>query len=80
MENEIMEYEEAMDDIDVIETEPESSGVSAGVAMLIGAGVTAVSIAAVKLGKKLIAKVKARKEARESDEHDFVDVSDEDDE
>ena len=52
MENEVMNYDEAMEtevENDIVETE--DSGMSTGVAMLIGAGLTAASVAAVKLGK-----------------------------
>lgn len=78
MENEIMNYEEAMgNEVETYEMESEHSGLSTGVAMLIGAGLTAASVAAVKLGKKLYAKIKAKKEAEGyADEHDFVVPSD----
>lgn len=78
MENEVMNYDEAMEtevENDVVETE--DSGMSTGVAMLIGAGLTAASVAAVKLGKKIIARFKARKEDQETVEEDFEDVTDE---
>ncbi len=78
MENEVMNYDEAMEtevENDVVETE--DSGMSTGVAMLIGAGLTAASVAAVKLGKKVIARFKARKEDQETVEEDFEDVTDE---
>ena len=54
--NEMNVREEAMDS-NVAET----TGVSTGVAMLIGAGVTAAVFAGVKLVKKGIAAVKAKK-------------------
>ena len=78
MENEVMNYDEAMEtevENDMVETE--DSGMSTGVAMLIGAGLTAASVAAVKLGKKVIAKFKARKDNQETVEEDFEDVTDE---
>lgn len=78
MENEVMNYDEAMEtevENDVVETE--DSGMSTGVAMLIGAGLTAASVAAVKLGKKIIARFKARKEDQETVEEDFEDVTEE---
>lgn len=78
MENEVMNYDEAMEtevENDIVETE--DSGMSTGVAMLIGAGLTAASVAAVKLGKKVIAKFKARKENQEAVEEDFEEVTDE---
>lgn len=77
MENEIMNYEEEMtNEVGTYEMEPENSGISKGVAVLIGAGLTAASIAAVKLGKKAFAAFKAKKEARSVDEDDFVEVDD----
>ena len=78
MENEVMNYDEGMEtevENDIVETE--DSGMSTGVAMLIGAGLTAASVAAVKLGKKVIAKFKARKENQEAIEEDFEEVTDE---
>lgn len=78
MENEVMNYDEAMEtevENDVVETG--DSGMSTGVAMLIGAGLTAASVAAVKLGKKVIARFNARKEDQETVEEDFEDVTDE---
>jgi len=78
MENEIMNYEEVMEpEVETYEVETEESGMSTGVAMLIGAGLTAVSIAAVKLGKKAFAALKAKKEARKDCEEDYVEVIDE---
>lgn len=68
MENEIM-YEEALTpEVDIVEMAPESSKMGLGKAMLIGAGVIAATAAVVKLSKKLYAKIKAKKEAREADE------------
>ena len=79
MENEVMNYEEEVmePEFEIDEVERDS-GMSAGVAVLIGAGVTAAGIAAVKLGKKLYAKIKARKELRQPDEDEIVEVTDED--
>lgn len=79
MENEIMDYEEEVmePEVEIDEVEGDS-GMSAGVAVLIGAGVTVAGIAAVKLGKKLYAKIKAHKEVRQPDEDDIVEVTDED--
>lgn len=74
--NEIMEMNETMD-IEVVEMESERSGLSTGGAMLIGAALTAATVAVVKLGKKAWAKYKARKEQK-ADDHDFVDVDEED--
>lgn len=79
MENEIMNYEEEVmeNEVDVFETEPEESGIGTGLAILIGAGITAAGVAVVGLGKKLWAKHKAKKELRLVDEDDFVEVTDE---
>ena len=79
MENEIMNYEnEVMEnEVDVYETTTEDSGMSTGLAMLIGAGITAAGIAVVGLGKKLWAKYKAKKELHLVNEEDFVEVTDE---
>lgn len=77
MENEIMNYDEVMDN-EVEATETENSGMSTGAAMLVGAGLTLATAAVVKLGKKLCAKIRAKKEKEEEvDEHDFVEVTDE---
>ena len=79
MENEIMNYEnEVMEnEVDICEMESEESGIGTGMAMLIGAGITAAGVAVVGLGKKLWAKHKAKKELRLVKEEDFVDMSDE---
>lgn len=67
--------EENVDNYDVMEDS--DSGMNAGVAMLIGAG---LGIAAVTAGKKLINKVKAirKKKEEEEDEDNVVDVDFED--
>lgn len=75
MENEIMNYEETeiMEDEIVADG---GSGMSTGVAMLIGAGIACAIGAGVKLVKKGIAAAKAKKEAKEKvNEHDFCVVS-----
>ena len=74
--NEIMEIEnnEVMED-EIVEDEKPLS--TAG-AMLIGAAATAATVAVVKLGQKVIAKVKARKAKTENDI--VVELVDEDDE
>ena len=78
MENELMNYEEEMNpEVETYETESERSGMGTGVAMLIGAGLTVAATAVFKLGKKAIAKFKAKKESEDYvDEHDFVIPSD----
>lgn len=80
MENEIMEYEdEVMDpEVETTEVESEDTGISTGVAMLIGAGLTVAATAAIKLSKKVIAKIKAKRELEHTDEEDFVDSDEED--
>lgn len=51
------------------------SGMSTGVAMMIGAGLAVAATAAIKLGKKIISKIKTKKEPE--DGRDFVIPSDE---
>lgn len=67
MENEVMNYEETMDEVEANEgeTEVEDSELSAGVAMLIGAGLAFATTAIVKLGKKAYAAYKAKKEEQQ---------------
>lgn len=79
MENEIMNYEDEVmeNEVDIYEMESEESGIGTGLAMLIGAGITAAGVAAVGLGKKLWAKHKAKKELKLVDKDDFVEVTDE---
>ena len=80
MENEIMNYNEedtTMDEITNYEDETEETGIGTGVAMLIGAGLTLATTAAVKLGKKLWQLHKAKKELRKPDEDSPVEVTDE---
>lgn len=79
MENKIMNFEnEVMEnDYEVCETETERSGIGTGVAMLIGAGIAAAGVAAVGVGKKVWAKIKAKKELKLVGEDEFVEVTDE---
>ena len=72
--NEIMNYEEieVMDDVEM----NENAGIGTGVAMLIGAGLTFAAGAAVKLGKKLYADFKAKKELRQPDKEINVEPED----
>ena len=72
MENEELVNYEEMDP--EVETESEDSGMSTGVAMMIGAGLAVAVAAAIKLGKKIIS-IKAKKEPE--DRVDFVIPSDE---
>lgn len=73
-ENEIMVNEEVMEEPEVIE---ESSGMSTGLAVLIGSGLTLAAIAAVKKGKKVWDKIKAKKEAKKAEEFNVIDITDE---
>jgi hypothetical protein len=71
MENEIMNVAtEVMDDGIVADT---NAGMGTGVAMLIGAGVTAAVFAGIGLAKKGIAAIKAKK-AKDQGEPDPVDA------
>ena len=75
----IIMNEEVMDtEMDTIDMEPEDTGMSTGVAMLIGAGITLAVGAAVKLGKKGIDYIKAKKALRKPEEGFEVEVTDED--
>lgn len=67
--NEIMNCEEfgVMEDEVVADG---NTGIGTGVAMLIGAGLTLAVGAGIKLGKKVFAAIKAKKEAK-AGEHDF---------
>lgn len=78
MENEIMNVEtEVMEpEFDTVEMENENPGIGTGVAMLIGAGLTIATTAAVRLGKKLWAKHKAKKELRQPEEGEVVEPTD----
>jgi len=71
--NEIMnEGIEVIEDVVV----DEGTGIGAGKAMLIGLGVTIAVCAAVKLGKKLYGKYKAKKELRQPDNEIEVEPED----
>lgn len=70
--NEIMN--EGMEIIEEVVAD-KAPGMNPGVAMLIGAGLTLAVGAGIKLVKKGIAALKAKKEAAE--QHDFVDIDDE---
>lgn len=78
MEDNIMN-EEVMDtNMDTIDMEPEDTGMSTGVAILIGAGITFAVGAAVKLGKKGIGYIKAKKALRKPEEGSEIEVTDDD--
>lgn len=68
--NEIMEMNEVNEEPEVIEEERSEMGT--GLAMLIGAGLTIAAIAAVKKGRKVWAKIKAKKEAASETEESKV--------
>lgn len=72
MENEIMN-DAMVSDVEICEATPGVSGKNIGMALLIGAGATAATIAAVKLGKKVYAKIKEKRELQEVDE-DYADA------
>ena len=79
MEDIIMNEEEVMDtEMDTIDIDPEDTGMSTGVAMLIGAGITLAVRAALKLGKKGIDYIKAKKALRKPEEGSEVEVTDDD--
>ena len=80
MENEIMNYEEnVIAEVENDEVGLEDSGMSTGMAMLIGAGLAIATGGLIKLGKKLVNKYKAKKEAQKADESegDYEVVDDE---
>ena len=72
-----IETEEPIEVMDIVEVEPEESGIGAGMVALITAGVVAAGAAAVHWGKKLWAKHKAKKELRKPDGDKPVEPSDE---
>ena len=76
MENNEIMYNEDLEVMDDNVVENENSGIGTGVAMLIGAGLTFAVGAGVKLGKKLYASYKAKKEVHKPD--GVVEVEDED--
>ena len=78
MEDTIMN-EEVMDtNMGTIDMESEDTGMSTGVAILIGAGITLAVGAAVKLGKKGINYIKAKKALRKPEEGSEIEVTDDD--
>ena len=77
MENEIMNYEEnEIAEVENDEVGLEDSGMSTGVAMLIGASLTIATGALIKLGKKLYMAYKAKKESKKAEEEDYEEVED----
>lgn len=73
--NEIMEVNEA-NEVEVIETEPEGGKIGTGAALLIGAGLTLATTAAVKLVKKGIAALKAKKAMKKPEEGTTIEPAD----
>ena len=77
MENEIMNYEEnEIAEVENDEVGLEDSGMSTGMAMLIGAGLAIVTGGLIKLGKKLYMAYKAKKESKKAEEEDYEEVED----
>ena len=77
MENEIMNYEEnEIAEVENDEVGLEDSGMSTGVAMLIGAGLAIATGGLIKLGKKLYMAYKAKKESKKAEEEDYEEVED----
>ena len=77
MENEIMNYEEnEIAEVENDEAETKESGMSTGVAMLIGAGLTIATGGLSRLGKKLYTAYKAKKESKKAEEEDYEEVAD----
>lgn len=77
MENEIMNYEEnEIAEVENDEVETNESGMSTGVAMLIGAGLTIATGGLIKLGKKLYTAYKAKKESKKTEDDDLEEVAD----
>ena len=77
MENEIMNDEEnEIAEVENDEAETKESGMSTGVAMLIGAGLTIATGGLIKLGKKLYMAYKAKKESKKAEEEDYEEVED----
>lgn len=77
MENNEMTMNEEIEVMDDAVVAEEKTGIGAGVAMLIGAGLTFAVGAGVKLGKKLYADIKAKKEGpRRPDKEIIVEPED----
>ena len=77
MENEIMNYEENESaEVENDEVGLEDSGMSTGMAMLIGAGLAIATGGLIKLGKKLYMAYKAKKESKKAEEEDYEEVED----
>lgn len=71
-ENEIMMTEETtMEPVYEVEVETEDSGMSTGVAMLIGSGLTLLGLAGVRFGKKAYHRIEAHR-ARKAEANNVV--------
>lgn len=68
MEDNNMNYEDDMMVMDGEDTADEGTNLGTGAGMLIGAGLTLAVLSAIKLGKKVYTKIKAKKELRQPDE------------
>lgn len=74
-ENEIMVNEEVIEEPEVIN---EETGMSTGMAMLIGSGLTLAIIAGIKQGKKIMDKIKAKKEQpKEAEDSKVIEITNE---
>lgn len=78
MENEYMNEEVMETEVETEEVETERTGISTGKVLLIGAGLAVATAAAVKFGKSVYAKVKAKRALRKPNEDDDIEVTDED--
>lgn len=78
MENEYMNEEVMETEVETEEVKTERTGISTGKVLLIGAGLAVATAAAVKFGRSVYAKVKAKRELRKADEDDAVEETDED--
>lgn len=76
MENNEIMINEDYDVINDVIAEEEGSGMSTGMAMLMGAGLTLAVGGAVKLGKWAYAKLKAKKEFRKPENEVIVEPED----
>lgn len=78
-ENEIMVNEEVNDVVAIDGPIEERTQMSTGTAMLIGSGLTLAVIVGVKKGKKLLAKIRAKKEAsKKENDSDVIDIEEDD--
>lgn len=78
-ENEIMNVEDEENEIAIV-NEEENSGISTGLAMLLGSGLTLVGMAGFKFGKRIWERRRANRKhkSEEYDDEDVVDVDEND--